>query len=110
MDGCVLRGNTVLFRRNHHRDQLRNLRTGWLMRFAIALPPTEYLIGVHIVSPGQYRDRRAWRIRRRNVELDRLLRSGQSGAPGGGGVAGEVMALRRWRSRHFRDRSLDREH
>jgi len=69
-----LRGSTVPFRRNHRWDQLRNRGTGRRTRIvAIRLAPTEYLIGVYVVSPGHPRDRRAWRIRcRYNLPLHRL--------------------------------------
>ena len=41
--------------------------------FAIALAPTEHLVRVHIVAPGNHRDRRARRKRRRNdLPLQRL--------------------------------------
>ena len=40
---------------------------------AIARAPTEYLVRVHVVLPGNYRDRRARRKRRRNdLSLQRL--------------------------------------
>src|SRR5207248_4205727 len=40
---------------------------------AIALPPIEYLVRVHVILPSNYRDRRARRERRRNdLPLKRL--------------------------------------
>jgi hypothetical protein len=67
-------GLTVLPQRNRHWDQLRNRGPGWRARIiAIELAPLEYLIGVYVVSPGRHRDRRAWRIRRRDdLPLHRL--------------------------------------
>ena len=62
-DGRRPRVDSILFRRDHHRDQLRNRRHGRRTRVvAIALPPTKYLVRIHVVMPGNLRDRRARRV------------------------------------------------
>src|SRR5881275_3323875 len=61
-DSRWLRGDGILSRRNQHRDQLRSRRHGRPTRVvAIALPPIEYLVRVHVILPSNYRDRRARR-------------------------------------------------
>src|SRR5664279_5684041 len=50
-----LRGDSILFRRNHHRDQLRSRRDARHTRvIAIEPPPTEYLVRIHVVMPGNH--------------------------------------------------------
>ena len=49
------RGDGILLRRDHHRDQLRSRRDRRHTRVvAIELPPTEYLVRVHVVMPGNH--------------------------------------------------------
>src|ERR1019366_8026913 len=73
-DGRGLGGKSILFCRNHHRNQLRNRLGGRCPQLdAIALPPTEYLVRIHVVMPGNRRDRRTRRKRRRaDLPLQRL--------------------------------------
>jgi len=73
-DSRWLRGDGILSRCNQHRDQLRSRRHGRPTPVvAIALPPIEYLVRVHVILPSNYRDRRARRKRRRNdLPLQRL--------------------------------------
>src|SRR5450631_1562304 len=48
-----LRVDSILFRLDHHRDQSRSRRHGRRTRVvAIALPPTKYLVRIHLVMPG----------------------------------------------------------
>src|SRR5665647_401722 len=50
-----LRAGCILFRRNHHRDQLRSRRDARHTRvIAIEPPPTEYLVRIHVVMPSNY--------------------------------------------------------
>jgi hypothetical protein len=53
--GRRLRDDSILFTRDHHRDQLQSRRYGRRTRVvAIALPPTEYLVRIHVVIPGNH--------------------------------------------------------
>src|ERR1019366_7476127 len=54
-DSRCLRGDSILLRRNHHRDQLRSRRDARHTRvIAIEPPPTEYLVRIHVVMPGNH--------------------------------------------------------
>jgi len=54
-DSRGLRAGCILFRRNHHRDQLGNCWDSRRTRVvAIEPPPTEYLVRIHVVMPGNH--------------------------------------------------------